>query len=123
MFGQVWQIWIYKNNAQPSASRAACQPINSCAAHDSWQMLMLEGKTCSLRRAFTNRFSCPRIEQVMWALSTWSVRTRVGPGRHELPCGGQVDQQLASQMFDGRGNHGAVLRSWRAKSSILSILR
>jgi len=25
---------IYKNDAQPSAFRAACQPINSCAAHD-----------------------------------------------------------------------------------------
>ena len=44
---------IYKNDAQPSASRAACQPIKSCAAHHSGQMLMLEGQTCSLRRAFT----------------------------------------------------------------------
>jgi len=62
---------IYKNDVHPSASRAACQPIKSCAAHHSGQMLMLEGKTCSLRRAFTS-----------WSYLSWSIMRSFSTRRH-----------------------------------------
>jgi len=45
---------IYKNDGQPSASRAACQPINSCAAQLSGQVLMFQGKIGQGFGAFTN---------------------------------------------------------------------
>ncbi len=44
---------IYKNDPERSASQAVSQVANGCAAQDSGQLLMFEGKTCSLFRAFT----------------------------------------------------------------------
>jgi hypothetical protein len=44
---------IYTSRAHPSAPGAVSQVANGCAAQHSGQVLMFEGKTCSLRRAFT----------------------------------------------------------------------
>jgi len=45
---------IYKNGVRQSAFRADSQPVTGRLAQDSGQLLMFEGQTRSLGRAFTN---------------------------------------------------------------------
>jgi hypothetical protein len=59
---------IYKNGAQQSASGAVFQVVNGCAAHNSGQMLMFQGKSCSLFTSFT------KAQPQFSATSSFSVR-------------------------------------------------